>query len=478
MFFPKKLSTLHPGKRNRYMPNLKKVKRFIGASIFLFCLAGIVLAQSPNEIETSSTIICANEEISFSINNSSAKNPQWDFGDGKTSTEKNPVHRYEIAGTYIVKFTSENSVYKIIEVSDVSSAEFYIKDTTHAEINRETEFIARDKTASSYAWDFGDGNTAEGNGIDFARIKHAYSALGNYTVTLATSNFLGCRSVVKKENFIYVVATQKSRLDFSASVVKGCNSLYVVFKNTSSNASGFHWDFGDSSFSDEPSPSHLYAKPENYSVTLTAETFEGDFLYSKKKNFIIIVAPPFADFSVENSELTMVDAEIVITNRSRNAENFIWDFGDGTISSQENPNHTYKEPGTYYVKLTAISDNTCSQTSERTEKITVTQNSVMSEDMFYKNQVVLLQNSPNPFRASTTIKYYLPQTAKVKLAVYDVRGVEVSVLADENQDDGVYVYSFGEQNSSCHISNGVYFCKLSVEGKVFVIKMLMNSYSE
>lgn len=49
---------------------------------------------------------------------------------------------------------------------------------------------------------------------------------------------------------------------------------------------------------------------------------------------------------------------IYFDNQSINATSYHWDFGDGTTSTLENPNHDYSDAGTYTVRLTAI-DGTC-----------------------------------------------------------------------------------------------------------------------
>lgn len=74
-------------------------------------------------------------------------------------------------------------------------------------------------------------------------------------------------------------------------------------------------------------------------------------------------APIEASFTVETSELTAT-----FTNNSLNAESYMWDFGDGTTSTEENPVHTYAADGTYNVKLTASGPG---QTAEVTQEITV-----------------------------------------------------------------------------------------------------------
>jgi len=81
----------------------------------------------------------------------------------------------------------------------------------------------------------------------------------------------------------------------------------------------------------------------------------------------------------------------------------------------------------------------------------------------------LEQNYPNPFNPSTTIKYSIIKTGKVKLAVYDILGREVLVLADEVKESGFYEVNF----DASYLSSGVYFYRLVTENYVSTKKMLL-----
>jgi PKD repeat protein len=65
-------------------------------------------------------------------------------------------------------------------------------------------------------------------------------------------------------------------------------------------------------------------------------------------------APPGlkADFFVTGFE-NPLPATINFVNNSTNATSYLWDFGDGTTSTEQGPTHVYTLPGTYQLKLTA-----------------------------------------------------------------------------------------------------------------------------
>lgn len=64
-----------------------------------------------------------------------------------------------------------------------------------------------------------------------------------------------------------------------------------------------------------------------------------------------------ASFSTESGEGYKVDSKIIFQNKSRFASAYVWDFGDGQVSTEEHPRHIYETPGAYVVKLLAISDS-------------------------------------------------------------------------------------------------------------------------
>lgn len=79
--------------------------------------------------------------------------------------------------------------------------------------------------------------------------------------------------------------------------------------------------------------------------------------YSCTKNEMVEPAPPqpVANFEVSNSTAEIGD-QIIFTNNSQNADNYEWDFGDGNISIEKNPTHSYSEAGNFSIILSASGD--------------------------------------------------------------------------------------------------------------------------
>ncbi len=87
----------------------------------------------------------------------------------------------------------------------------------------------------------------------------------------------------------------------------------------------------------------------------------------------------------------------------------------------------------------------------------------------------LSQNYPNPFNAGTTIRYALPENARVKLRIYNVRGQLVRTLVDGQQEAGFKTMSWlGANDNGRDVASGIYFMQLQVKQKKFVQRMLFQ----
>jgi hypothetical protein len=86
----------------------------------------------------------------------------------------------------------------------------------------------------------------------------------------------------------------------------------------------------------------------------------------------------------------------------------------------------------------------------------------------------LFQNYPNPFNPETTISYSLSKRAEVELAVYNVKGQKVKVLAIGTQEKGKHTATWnGKDLHNNQVSSGSYFYKLKVDGKTVAVKKCM-----
>ncbi len=129
-----------------------------------------------------------------------------------------------------------------------------------------------------------------------------------------------------------------------------CLGETISFSNTTTGTPpiDYLWDLGDGVTSTLESPTHTYALDGVYTVTLLAKNPYGS---STATDTVEIKSPPLASFEASTYLLTTT-----FTNTSRNAETYVWDFGDGVTTTVEHPQHVYADAGVYTVALQAIGD--------------------------------------------------------------------------------------------------------------------------
>ncbi|MBN8578177.1 MAG: PKD domain-containing protein [Cytophagales bacterium] len=133
---------------------------------------------------------------------------EWDFGDGGTSRAINPVHVYFQPGVYSVTLSATNitgqtvveTKQAIIEVYPLPRADFQIKPALVYIPGGIMYTDNRSFDASTYWWDFGDGNTSTG-----FEPEHRYQQEGLYTIKLIAYNQFNCADSITRENAVRVL---------------------------------------------------------------------------------------------------------------------------------------------------------------------------------------------------------------------------------------------------------------------------------
>ena len=153
--------------------------------------------------------------------------------------------------------------------------------------------------------------------------------------------------------------------DYFTSQANGCQGLTVSFMENTTDGVAFTWDFGDgSAISNEANPTHTYEQPGSYVVTLTTVGV-GGCEASVSTTTVNISGNSFADFTSNpnvDQRLPLPHASVSFTDLSQNAKTWFWDFGDGNISTEKDPQHNFEQAGSYTVSLTVTDDNGCTST--------------------------------------------------------------------------------------------------------------------
>lgn len=172
--------------------------------------------------------------------------------------------------------------------------------------------------ATSYAWDFGDGNSSV-----FANPVNTYSNAGAYSVTLTAFGPGGTNTVTFPN---YITATNipppEPVAEFFANPTEGLAPLTVDFTNLSANATAYAWDFGDGNSSTNTNPSNTYSNAGLFSVTLAAIGPGGTNSVTLINYITVTNAPPPPLLTVLPAQLafgpvftgTLAHASFVINN--------------------------------------------------------------------------------------------------------------------------------------------------------------------
>lgn len=100
----------------------------------------------------------------------------------------------------------------------------------------------------------------------------------------------------------------------------------------------------------------------------------------------------------------------------------------------------------------------------------ITDPTIGVSDVNVLNTYSLSQNYPNPFNPSTKINYTVGEPGLVQLKVYNVLGIEVATLVDEQKGAGSYSADF----NAAKLSSGVYFYSVSVNNFTQTRKMILE----
>lgn len=310
---------------------------------------------------------CAPLQVNF-VNQSPANENYtylWDFGNGNTSTLRNPAYSYLSTGSHTVSLTifegdKRETLVKenFITVYDLPSVSFTPDEPVDQCAPFDVNFMSNVSSitpSGTYTWDFGDGIF----GYDKNPV-HSYYQPGVYNVTLIFSDENGCVGKATREELI---SAKKPTAIFQVTDRYSCSGkLNAQFTNQSYGLGdlSYKWDFGDRQVSQSQHPQHAYLQTGIYDVALTV-TDDLGCTDSIGFNELIEIRNTIAGFTLIK-DTVCPNTPIKFTNTSINNRTNTWNFGDGSSSSEVGPSHIYTKPGDYVVEL-KIENYECSSTT-------------------------------------------------------------------------------------------------------------------
>lgn len=312
------------------------------------------------------SIVCAGTPVTLTdqtvfLFGDSITNWIWTFNGGDTITSKNAVYEFPAQGSYSVKLTAisksgcSDTVEQVVDVFPPLTANF---DASGLCIGDSTVFtdITSSLSIVSWQWGFGDFSLPSTK----QNPKHKYNTPGSYSVTLTVENAIGCVDNISKTVNIVTRPTAKF-----GQLVTCEDQTYTPLDSSIANndtISIWKWTIAGTNYTGS-SPVHYFSDTGNYSIKLRVSAQSG---CSDSTVKVVSVKPrPKAQFSY-TPLYGEAPVDVSFVNQSTNSSTYFWSFGDGDVSTDFAPYHTYITNDTFDIQLTAISAFGCEDSTQST----------------------------------------------------------------------------------------------------------------
>jgi gliding motility-associated-like protein len=176
---------------------------------------------------------------------------QWSFGDGTSSTIRNPFHAYSNPGSDQVKlivstnFGCSDTISKTIQVFGLPAIDFVVSDN-------------------------GDNGTG-------ANVTYCYTRTGKYAPLLVGTSNHGCSDTISKPFFIHVYPVPKAGFSITPNQISMLDPLIQFTNRSSPDATAWWWNFGDTKTDTGAGPlGHVYEFSDNqYTIWLKVKNQYG-----------------------------------------------------------------------------------------------------------------------------------------------------------------------------------------------------------
>ncbi len=276
----------------------------------------------------------------------------WNFDDGTTSNQQNPMHLFTDTGTYRVMLVGTDS--NSCNINDTAFLDVWVRDDSIVadflpglDIDCYTNSVTMSTVSypsATYRWNMGDGSTYTTD-----TVSHVYTSPGNYNISLIVSDTTRCSladtfsSRVTIPDFVHAA--------FSPSSNRGCIPLTVNFNVPSVTTATYNWDFGDGSTGWLANTTHTYITTDTFPVRLividSASCNVADTAYT---TIITIDSVANAGFIFTRTFYSCDSVQVTAWSPYIGEDSELWDFGDGSPpSTSDTIYHVYNTAGTFTI---------------------------------------------------------------------------------------------------------------------------------
>jgi PKD repeat protein len=362
-------------------------------------------------------LYCARTPITFSDSSSPVSRIDswtWYWGDGTDTTYSvfTPTlqHSYPNAGTFIVKLIVR-ALVNTAQFTDTAAKMIVVHSTPEASFSNNTVCMNQitlfednsepnGEAITLWNWNFGEPASGGSNTSTGPDPSHTYDTSGMYTVTLLVMNKFGCKDSIVKP--VQVFSNPVAR--FTNTIACAGNLTYFFDQSLVADTANSYWlwNFGDpytgTNTSISQDPAHRYMKDGTYNVRLLVEDYNG--CKDTCDSTILVNPSPLSAFYLTEN-IDGIPGKIQLNNESEGASSFIWDFGNGYTSEEENPIVTYSQDGTYIIMLITSNEFNCYDTT------------YLKYEMIFKG--LFIPNAFAPTSTNEAVRVFKPVGINLKL---------------------------------------------------------------
>ena len=384
------------------------------------------------QVNVPDTSICQNDSAKISYYNKSLINYLWTSPLGDTVTYWDSSYSSPLIDTSIFVKLPGHYTLRVINHLDTFMDSLLVtvfplpfinlgNDTLLCEDSLIT--LNAQNLGSNYLWNTGSTNqriSVRGENQFFVRVTDTNGCINHDTL---------------------LILVQNGTVDFYGDSLFGCEPLSVFFTQSSSVDTGsinqYIWDFGNGTFSNLVNDGLTYSSSGKYSVTLSIISDIGCVFDTNLKDYVEVFPFAIADFNV-SPPIGKENVQSLFSSASANATIWSWDFGDGDISSAENPIKTYSSTGIYTVKLVISNGGGC-------------RDSIIKEYIVIKSPTFFAPNSftPNDDGVNDEWKITgLELATNFQLKIFNRWGKLIFSTSDINESwDGKYLNTIVKQDN-------------------------------
>lgn len=289
----------------------------------------------------------------------------WKFNDpafspGDTAVSKDTVWKYNRPGNYTVGLlgTDTSGCQQIASKRIVVRGPLANFSTVGKLCPPDTvnfnDLTVKTSRIEKWRWKFGDPASGAANDTsNLQNTKHKFSGIGNFVVSLTVVDSEQCSNTISR-----LISYGPPKPIYSVDRTIICETQGVLFTNSTTGSNTYKWYFGDGDSSTLRNVNHTYKDTGTFDVKLIARRNDG--CMDSIQNISVRVVKPQVQFTADNTNAFCPPFTVRFNDSvSTDIIAWRWDFGDSTYSTIANPIKTYNKPGSYTVKLVAVSAGGC-----------------------------------------------------------------------------------------------------------------------